>query len=114
MDELVDALDVAAGFLDRDDRRTVRGEARGDFDRDGNAGAPGDAVEHDRQGGGGGDRLVVLVEAFRGGLVVIGADLEGAGGTGFFGGDGEFDRLGGGVRAGPGHDLAAAGGEFDR
>ena len=112
--ELVHALDAAAGFLDGDDVFEIACEADGRLDGDLDAATAGDAVKNERDF----DRLrdggEVAVEALGAGLVVVGGHEQGGVGTGFFGGLGEVDRLGGGVRAGSGDDLATAGGGFDR
>ena len=112
MDEHVDPIYGAACFFDGGDVFAICGEAGGGFWGDFYDGAAWDAVEHDGEGGGVCDGFVVEVEAFLGGFVIVGADLEGCGGSGLLGGFGELDGFCGGVGSGAGDDFAAAGGEF--
>ena len=74
---------------------------------------PGDVVDHDRQRRALRDRAVVLVEAFLGGLVVVGRDREDAGGTGPGHLADGVDDLAGVVAAGPGHHRHPAGRGLD-
>ena len=110
---MVDAIDRATGFLDGNDVAAVVGKADRCFHIDLDDAAAGDRVEHDRKAGLVGDRFEMLVEAFLGGLVVVGADLEGAIGTEALGFFGEMDGFAGGVCSGAGEDFHAACAELD-
>ena len=108
-----DAVHRATGFFDRDDVRAGLGEAANDRNGNFNAGAPGDAVEHQRQRRLFGNSLEVAKQALGRRLVVVRHHEQGRVGAGFLGFDGERDRFVGGVGAGAGDDLAATGGDFD-
>ncbi len=77
-EELGDLHHVAAGFLDADDVGDL-GEAEDGGGFEVGAGAAGDVVEQDGQGGGFGDGAEVLELAFLAGAVVVGVGGEDAG-----------------------------------
>jgi hypothetical protein len=104
---------VAGGFLDARDIGKVVGQAGQGGGQEVAAGAPGHVVGHQGQVHGLGNGLVVLVEAFLGGFVVVGGDKQGAVGPGFLGEAGQADGLCGIVGAGPGQYGHAALGLVD-
>ena len=79
--DLAGGVGGAGGFFDGADVG-MRAEAGDGGGGEGDAGAPGDVVEHDGDGGGVGDVHEVLIEAVLHGLVVVGIDAEGGIGAG--------------------------------
>ena len=83
-------------------------QARHGVDRHVDDGAAGNIVDDDRDADGIVDRLVVLVEAFLGRLVVVGRDDQHRVGARLLGVARQLDGLGGRIRAGAGDDRHAA------
>ena len=105
MRDLADAVDVAAGLLERDDVR-VLGQLDDGADLDFAAGAAGHVVEDHGQAeiGDGGE---MPEQAGLARPVVVGRHLQGCIGAGILGMLRQLQRLARGVPAGAGDDLAA-------
>ena len=108
--DLAHLLHVARRFLDADDVGD-RGQARQRARLDVAAGAAGHVVDDDRQRRPGGNRAIVLVQAFLRGLVVVRRHREQALDTERLGGVRQLGHLGGVVAADAGEhgDLPGAG-----
>jgi len=114
LNELVDAIDRAAGFLVGGDVFTISGEAGHGFNADLDDGATGDRVKHDGKTGVGGHCFVVLIETFLRGLVVVWANLEGGVGPGTFGGLRQLDGFDGGIGSASGNHHETLVGKLHR
>ncbi|CWR02544.1 Uncharacterised protein [Neisseria meningitidis] len=112
VDEFDVAADVAAGFFHADDVGDF-GKAQDSVVSHADDGTAGHVVDNHRNRSGFGDGFEMLVNAFLGGLVVIGDDGEGVVRPGFFGGLGKGDGFDGVVCPCAGDDGDAFGNVFD-